>query len=153
MHGYQHFISLAIYDSKKHNASSDVIMPLNGCVLFLGFIEAMSFLKLFFLLVNIWNDNFTGKYLKLRYKTILCHFNVDIKICLKIQKKFESISMINYLCIIHLLYIYIFFFNQYLQRYPYAGCKLFTHQCESVGTKNSSFTEEWVSFGRILQSV
>ena len=106
MHGYQHFISLAIYDSKKHNASSDVIMPLNGRFLFLGFIEAMSFLKLFFLLVNIWNDNFTGKYLKLRYKTILCHFKVDIKICLKIQKKFESISMINYLCIIHLLYIY-----------------------------------------------
>ena len=50
------------------------------------------------------------------------------------------------------IYIYIFF-NQYLQRYPYAGCKLFTHQCESVGTKNSSFTEEWVSFGRILPSV
>ena len=28
---------------------------------------------------------------------------------------------------------------------PYIGCELCTHQCECVGTKNSSFTEEQVS--------
>ena len=36
-------------------------------------------------------------------------------------------------------------FKQHLQRYPYIGCKLCTHQYKCVGTKNSSFTEEHVS--------
>ena len=35
--------------------------------------------------------------------------------------------------------------KQHLQRYTYIGCKLCTHQCECMGTKNSSFTEEQVS--------
>ena len=34
---------------------------------------------------------------------------------------------------------------QHIQRYLYIGCKLCTHQCECVGTKHSSFTEEQVS--------
>ena len=31
---------------------------------------------------------------------------------------------------------------QHLQRYPYIDCKLCTHQCECVGTKNFSLTEK-----------
>ena len=31
---------------------------------------------------------------------------------------------------------------QHLQRFPYIGSKLCTHQCECMDTKNSSFTEE-----------
>ena len=36
-------------------------------------------------------------------------------------------------------------FKAILQRYPYIWCKFCAHQCECVGTKNSSFTEEQVS--------
>ena len=39
-----------------------------------------------------------------------------------------------------------YIFKKHLQRYPYVGCKLCTHRCECVGTKNTSFTEEQVSW-------
>ena len=34
--------------------------------------------------------------------------------------------------------------KQHLQRYPFVGCKLCTHRCECVGTKNTPFTEEQI---------
>ena len=36
--------------------------------------------------------------------------------------------------------------KQHLQRYPYMGCKLCTHQWKCVGIINSSFTGEQVSW-------
>ena len=36
--------------------------------------------------------------------------------------------------------------KQHLKRYPYIGGKLCIDQCECVGIKNSSFTEEQVSW-------
>ena len=37
------------------------------------------------------------------------------------------------------------YFERLLQRNPYIGCKLCTHECECVGTKFSSLTEGQVS--------
>ena len=38
-----------------------------------------------------------------------------------------------------------YIFNLHLQRYPYIRCKLCTHRCECVSTKNTSFIEERIS--------
>ena len=37
------------------------------------------------------------------------------------------------------------YFKATLQRYPYVGCKLCTHRCECVGTKNTLLTEDQIS--------